>query len=130
MQRRADKFESADYWACRIAKSLILMVVRAVTCEPVSPGFRLRTGIFCKIRQITGFWPVDAARLPEIPPRSPKVTGGLSHFPVILQNRRLKRKNRRCKAQHQAFVPAKQVTESGKPQTMMLSRLSRRSDSP
>jgi hypothetical protein len=35
----------------------------------------------------------------------------LGHFPVFLQNRVLKRKNRQRKAQHQAFATSKQVTK-------------------
>jgi hypothetical protein len=44
----------------------------------------------------------------EIPVLFKVVAGSSGEFPVISQNRRLKRKNRRCKAQHQAFAAPEQ----------------------
>jgi hypothetical protein len=82
-------------------------VVCAVMCELVSS---LRTGIFSKSHHITGFWRADDGRPPEISLYSPLVAPVSSHFAVILQNRRLKRENSRCEAQHGAFVTSEQVT--------------------
>jgi hypothetical protein len=62
------------------------------------------TGNFLKISGKTGFWREKSDRPFEIRQLSQAVAAAPGHFPVILQNRQLKRKTGIENRQHQAFA--------------------------